>query len=379
MTSPLFSPLALRGLALQNRVIVSPMCQYSAEDGSASDWHMQHLGSLAISGAGLLFTEATAVEAAGRITLGCLGLYSDANEAALARVVAACRRFGNTPLGIQLAHAGRKASAHLPWEGGGALGAAEGAWPTVGASALAFDQGWHVPTALDEGAMSRIIAAFVAAVGRAARLGFDAIELHSAHGYLLHQFLSPIANRRDDRYGGSLENRMRFPLAVFAAARAAWPAAKPMGVRVSATDWIPGGLTLDETVVYARALKGLGCDFIGASSGGAGPHQRVPIGPGYQVPLAARIRAEAGILTYAVGLIAEPHQAEAVVARGEADMIALARAFLDDPRWVWHAAEALGAAAAYPPQYERSRATLWPGARLARPRAEPGSALTRAG
>jgi 2,4-dienoyl-CoA reductase-like NADH-dependent reductase (Old Yellow Enzyme family) len=370
MPSPLFTPIALRQLTLANRIVVSPMCQYSAEDGSANDWHLLHLGSLSLGGAGLLMIEATAVEAAGRITRGCLGLYSDANEAALARVIAACRRFGNTPLGIQLAHAGRKASATVPWQGIRALAPAEGAWQASAPSALALDDGWPAPAAMDAAAIERLVESFVVATRRVARLGLDLVELHCAHGYLLHEFLSPIANHRTDAYGGSLENRMRLPLRVAAAVRAAWPADQPMGARISGTDWLEGGFGIEEAVVFARALKAAGCDYVCVSSGGIVPKAPIPIGPGYQLPLAERVRRDAGITTRAVGLVAEPRQAEAVVASGQADLVAMARAFLDDPHWVWHAAEALGAKAAMPPQYERSRADLWPGARLARPRRE---------
>src|SRR5229473_3602167 len=363
MPSSLFTTIGLRDLTLANRIVVSPMCQYSADDGSATDWHMQHLGSLAVSGAGLVMIEATAVERAGRITHGCLGLYSDANEAALGRVVAACRRFGNTALGIQLAHAGRKGSAHRPWEGIRALSREEGAWVTVAPSPIALDEDWPVPRALAAADLDRIEAAFVAAT----RLGLDLVEAHCAHGYLLHEFLSPIANRRGDAYGGSLENRMRFPLRIMAAMRAVWPAEKPLGARITGTDWLPGGFSIEDAVVFARALKAIGCDYVCVSSGGIVPKAPIPVGPGYQLDLAARVRRDAGIVARAVGLLVEAHQAEAVIASGQADMVAMARAFLDDPRWPWHAAEVLGARAAYPPQYERSRPTLWPGAKLARP------------
>jgi len=367
MPSSLFTTIALRDLILANRIVVSPMCQYSADDGSATDWHMQHLGSLAVSGAGLLMIEATAVEQAGRITHGCLGLYSDINEAALGRVVAACRRFGNTALGIQLAHAGRKGSAHRPWEGVYPLSQEEGAWVTVAPSPLALDGGWPMPRVLTAADLDRIEAAFVAATRRAARLGLDLVEAHCAHGYLLHEFLSPIANQRDDAYGGSIENRMRFPLRVMAAMRAAWPAEKPLGARITGTDWLPGGFSIEDAVVFAKALKAIGCDYVCVSSGGIVPKAPIPVGLGYQLDLAARVRRDAGIATRAVGLLAEPLQAEAVIASGQADMVAMARAFLDDPRWPWHAAEVLGARAAYPPQYLRSRTDLWPGAKLARP------------
>jgi 2,4-dienoyl-CoA reductase-like NADH-dependent reductase (Old Yellow Enzyme family) len=366
MTSQLFTPIALRGLTLANRIVVAPMCQYSALDGSATDWHILHLGSLAVAGPSLLMIEATGVEAAGRITPGCLGLYSDANEAALKRAVEACRTYGKAAIGIQLAHAGRKASCHLSWEGGKPLAADEGAWQTVGPSAIPFDDGWHTPRALDRAGMAQVKAAFVAAARRAQRLGLDVIELHSAHGYLMHEFLSPFSNQRTDEYGGSLENRMRFPLEVASALRAAWPAEKPFGVRISASEWVEAGFTIDEAVIYCRALKVLGCDYICVSSGGNYAKARVPFEPNYQVPFAARIRRETGITTRAVGLIVDPHQAEAIVADGDADQVALARGFLDNPHWVWHAAEALGADAAYPPQYLRSKPASWPGAHVAR-------------
>jgi len=371
MSSELFTPIALRSLSLPNRVVIAPMCQYSADDGSATDWHMMHLGSLAISGAGLLMIEATAVERPGRITHGCLGLYSDSNELALAHVLAACRRLGNTPIGIQLGHAGRKASAQRPWEGGGSLKPDQDSWPTVAPSAIPMDTNWQTPREATGADLARIQSAFVDATRRAQRLGLDLVEAHCAHGYLLHAFLSPVSNRRADRYGGSLENRMRFPLEVIDAMRAVWPEEKPLGVRVSATDWLEDGFTVEDAVVFARAAKKRGVDYICASSGGISLKASIPLGPGYQVALAQRIRREAGIATRAVGLIADPYQAERIVNSGEADMVAMARAFLDNPRWVWHAAEALGATASNPVQYARARADAWPGAKIARPRPAP--------
>lgn len=371
MPSQLFTPIALRGLTLANRVVIAPMCQYSADDGSATDWHMMHLGGLAISSAGLLMIEASAVERLGRITHSCLGLYSDNNELALAHVLAACRRLGNTPIGIQLAHAGRKASAQRPWEGGGSLKPDQDSWPTVGPSAIAVDVSWETPREATGADLARIRGAFVEATRRAQRLGLDLVEAHCAHGYLLHTFLSPLSNRRTDRYGGSPENRMRFPLEVIEAMRAAWPEEKPLGVRISGTDWLEGGFAIEDAVAFAREAKARGVDYICVSSGGISPKAAVPVGPSFQVPLAQRIRREAGIVTRAVGLIVDPHQAERIVASGDADMVAMARAFLDNPRWVWHAAEALGAKVPYPPQYLRTRADLWPGAELARPRSVP--------
>jgi 2,4-dienoyl-CoA reductase-like NADH-dependent reductase (Old Yellow Enzyme family) len=351
----------MRGLTLSNRVAVSPMCQYGADDGNAGDWHLMHLGNLAVSGFGLVIAEATGVEARGRISPGCLGLYSDANEQALARVVGFCRRHGNTALGIQLAHAGRKAATNVPWRGRGPVAAEDGGWPVVAPSAVALDDEHPRPEALDEGGMADVVQAFVQAARRADRLGFDMVEIHGAHGYLLHQFLSPISNRRDDAHGGSRENRMRFPLRVFAAVRDAWPDDKPLGIRISASDHIEGGWSLDDSVVFAAALKGLGCDYIDVSSAGVAPdRQKITVGPGYQVPFSAHIRNEAQIPTMAVGMITRPRQAEAIVAEGKADLVALARGVLYDPRWVWHAAEALGAEAAYPMPYERSRPAMWP-------------------
>jgi 2,4-dienoyl-CoA reductase-like NADH-dependent reductase (Old Yellow Enzyme family) len=352
----LFDPFSIGGLALVNRIVVAPMCQYSASEGSAVDWHLIHLGHLALSGAGLLIVEATAVSAEGRITAGDLGLYSDANEAALARVLGAIRAQAPIRLGLQLAHAGRKASSRAPWDGGAQIPLGEpGSWQAVAPSALPHGPHEQPPAALDAAGLKKIRDDFAATARRAARLGFDGVEIHAAHGYLLHQFLSPIANRRDDAYGGSLENRMRFPLEIFDAVRAAFPAGRPVWARVSATDWVPDGWDLDSTVAFAHALKARGCAAIHVSSGGVSPAQKIPVGPGYQVPLAARLKAEVGLPTIAVGLITEPEQAERIVADGEADAIALARAMLYDPRWPWHAAAKLGARVTAPHQYWRSQ------------------------
>jgi len=353
MPSALFSPIRLRDLALPNRIVVSPMCQYSAEDGSATDWHLIHLGHLSLGGAALLFVEATGVEAIGRITPGCLGLYSDENERALGRVVAAIRRHSPIALGIQLAHAGRKASSALPWRGGQLIPPDRGGWRPVAPSAVTITPEEPAPVALDRAGLTRIREAFVSSARRAERLGFEAIELHSAHGYLLHEFLSPIANRRADEYGGARENRMRFPLEVFDAVREVWPAGKPLGVRVSSTDWIEGGWDIEDSVAYAAELKRRGCDWIDCSSGGVSPLQRIPLGPGYQVPFARRVRAEVGITTIGVGLITDVAQAEEIVASGAADMVALARGMLYDPRWAWHAAATLGAEVHAPQPYWR--------------------------
>jgi len=362
MTSALFEPIHLRGLTLPNRIVVSPMCQYSAVDGDASDWHLIHLGHLALGGAGLLILEATAVDPVGRITPDCLGLWSDANEIALRRVLDVVRRHSPIPLVIQLGHAGRKASSQRPWDGGAQLAPEEGGWERVAPSAVPHADGELAPRALATDELPQLVEAFARAAERAERLGFDAIELHAAHGYLLHEFLSPIANRRDDAYGGSLENRMRFPLQVVAAVRDAWPADRPLGVRVSATDWIEGGWDIDQTLVLAGELRRLDVDWIDASSGGVSPRQSVPVGPGYQVPLAAAIRSSSGIPTIAVGLITEPHHAEEIIASGQADMVALARGMLFDPRWAWHAAAELGATAHVPPQYWRAAPAIARGA-----------------
>lgn len=351
----LFRPLALRGVRLPNRVVVSPMCQYSAVDGQATDWHLMHLGNLAVGGSGLLIVEMTNVSPEGRITPHCLGLYDAACEAALARVVGFCRTHSDTPLAIQLAHAGRKASTRPPWEARAALLPDAGGWQTVTPSALPYSADDPAPRALQVAEIEALVDAFARAAQRARRIGFDAIELHAAHGYLLHQFLSPLSNRRDDAYGGSLENRMRFPLAVFDAVRAVWPDDRPLGVRLSATDWVDGGWDLDQSLAFAHALEARGCDWLDVSSGGLSPLQQVTEGPGYQVPFGAAIKAETSLTVMTVGRITDPRQAEEIVAGGHADLVALARGMLYDPRWTWHAAAALGAEARYPNQYLRCR------------------------
>ncbi|MEK9754963.1 MAG: NADH:flavin oxidoreductase/NADH oxidase, partial [Rhodospirillaceae bacterium] len=305
MSSRLFEPFKLGNLELANRVVIAPMCQYSAADGLPNDWHLMHLGQYAVSGAALVFTEATAVEPIGRITPGCTGLYTDEQEQAFARIVEFYERFGQAVPAIQLAHAGRKASCNLPWQGGKPLAPGQGAWPTIGPSAVAFSEGWHVPAEMTRSDMDRVRDAFAASTRRAARAGFKVLEVHGAHGYLLSQFLSPIANKRADEYGGSLENRMRYPLEVFDAVRAAWPADRPLGVRLSGTDWEAPGITIEESVVVTKALQARGCDFIDVSSGGNFA-TRPPVGtsgPGYQVPLAETIKRETGIATIAVGMI----------------------------------------------------------------------------
>jgi len=465
----LFDPFRLAEVTLANRIVVSPMCQYSAHEGCAADWHLVHWGQLLQSGAGLMFVEATAVTPEGRISAGCLGLWDDACERALTDTMSRARRCAApTPVAIQLAHAGRKASSQLPWEGGRALRADEDPWPTVSASALAFDDGWHVPEALDEDGMARVTDAFVLAARRAVHLGFEVIELHSAHGYLLHQFLSPLSNRRDDgyggpladrmrfplevleavsavvppttvlgmrisatdwveggwipvapsavpyaegdpvpaaldaaglerirdafasaarrahragidvveihmahgyllheflsplsnrredRYGGGFEGRTRFPLEVFDAVRATLPRSTPVGVRLSATDWVDGGWTVGETVALAGMLGARGCAFVDVSSAGISPHQQIESRPGLHVPFARAVRHATKLPTIVVGLISEPAQADAIVSSGDADLVALARGFLWNPRWAWHAAAALGATVVPPEQYLRA-------------------------
>jgi len=358
----LFEPLDVGALRLANRIVIAPMCQYSAVDGKMTDWHQIHLGHLALSGAGLLTIEATAVVPEGRISYADVGLWDEATEAAMGEVLASVRRWSKMPIAIQLAHAGRKASTDLPWQGGAQLapGDANG-WQAVAPSALAFKDGDHAPVALDRAGMDAIRDAFAAAARRSARLGIDAIQIHAAHGYLLHQFLSPLSNRRDDDYGGSLENRMRFPLEVFDAVRAAFPAERPVSVRLSGTDWVPGGWDIAQTMVFSKALEARGCSAIHVSSGGLDPAQDIPVGPGYQVPLARAVKQAVGIPVVAVGLITDYAQAEAILAAGDADLVAIARAILYDPRWPWHAAAHLGASITAPPQYLSSQPREFPG------------------
>ncbi len=353
--SKLFTPLTLRELTLPNRIVVSPMCQYSASRGEATDWHMLHLGHLALSGAAMLAIEATAVEPDGRITPADLGLWDDVTEEALKPVLAAIRRYSPIRVAMQLSHAGRKASSHVPWEGGQLIEVADGGWLPHAPSALPHKADETPPLALDTAGLNRIREAFAASARRAARLGIDALEVHCAHGYLLHQFLSPLANQRTDEYGGSRENRMRFPLEIFELVRAAFPAARPVGVRVSATDWVEGGWDVDDTVAFALELKARGADWIDVSSGGVSPLQKIPLEPGYQVPFARAVKAATGMTTIAVGLITDALQANQVIEDGDADLIAMARAMLYDPRWPWHAAAQLGASIVAPPQYWRSQ------------------------
>jgi 2,4-dienoyl-CoA reductase-like NADH-dependent reductase (Old Yellow Enzyme family) len=361
MGATLFTPITVGGLELDNRIVIAPMCQYSAQDGCMTDWHAIHLGQLALSGAALLTIEATAVVPEGRISYADVGLWSDETEAAMRRTLDSVRRWSDMPIAIQLAHAGRKASTEVPWKGGGQIPPGHShSWPTVAPSAVPFQDRDVAPMALDAAGLERVRDAFAAAARRSANLGLDAVQIHGAHGYLLHQFLSPLSNRRDDAYGGSLENRMRFPLEVFEAVRAALPADKPVTIRLSGTDWAPGGWDIEQTLVLSHELAARGCAAIHVSSGGLTPAQQIPLGPSYQVPLARAVKAEVGVPVVAVGLITEFEQAEAIVSTGDADCIALARAILYDPRWPWHAAAHFGAQVKGPPQYLRSQPRQFP-------------------
>lgn len=360
MSSALFSPIQLRGLTLKNRLVVSPMCQYISENGSANDWHLMHLGSFSIGGFGLVMTEATNVNAVGKITHKCATLCTDENEVAMKRVIDFSKKFGVAAQGIQLAHAGRKGSTQPPALGGQSLKPEDGAWETVAPSALPFAPGWHTPRALTKDEIKEIQNDFVASVKRALRVGYDLIEFHAGHGYLTHQFLSPLSNRRTDEYGGSLENRMRFALETFKAMRAAWPEDKPMGVRVSATDWVEGGWTPDETVVFARELKKIGCDYVDCSSGALDPAQQVPLAPGYHVAFSQQVRKDADIKTMCVGLITDTMQAEEVIKSGQADFICMGRGAMWDPRFPWHAAEEMRAEVPYPPRSTPCHPSLRP-------------------
>lgn len=358
--SALFAPLPLRTLELRNRIVVAPMCQYSAEQGCMTDWHLIHLGQLAISGAALLTIEATAVLPEGRITYADVGLWNGETEAAMRHTLASVRRWSDIPIAIQLAHAGRKASTDLPWKGGAQFAPDHPlGWQTEAPSPIAFENGTVPPVQLDREGLRHIRTAFAEAAARAAALEIDLIQIHAAHGYLLHEFLSPLSNQRSDEYGGSLENRMRFPLEVFETVRDAVPG-RPVSVRVSGTDWVPGGWDIEQTVAFALALQQRGCDGIHVSSGGLHPAQKIPVAPGYQVPLARAVKAAVQIPVVAVGLITEYEHAEAIVANGDADLVAIARAILYDPRWPWHAAAALGGQVKAPNQYLRCQPRGFP-------------------
>jgi len=356
MSQPaLFSPIRVGNLDLANRIVIAPMCQYSARNGCMNDWHLIHLGSLGLSGAALLTIEATAVLPEGRITWADVGLWNDETEAAMGTVLQSIRRWSDMPIAIQLSHAGRKASTEVPWAGGAQFrpGDPHG-WQTEAPSAVAFVEGNVPPVALDREGLVRVREAFAAAATRAARLGIDAIQIHGAHGYLIHQFLSPLSNQRSDEYGGSLANRMRFPLEIFEAVRAAFPAEKAVTMRLSGTDWVEGGWDIEQSVAFAELLEKRGCAAIHVSSGGLHPGQRIPAGPSYQVPLARAVRSAVRVPVVAVGMISGFEQAEAIVATGDADLVALARAMLYDPRWPWHAAAALGSQVRVPRQYLRA-------------------------
>ncbi len=357
--SKLFTPIATGSLSMPNRVVIAPMCQYSAEEGRMTSWHMIHLGQLALSGAGLLTIEATAVSPEGRITYADVGLWDDATEAAMVPVLKAIRQWSDIPVAIQLAHAGRKASTEKPWLGGAQIPPGDpNGWQTVAPCALPFTPDTHAPEALDKAGMERIRDAFVEAARRSLRLGIDAIQLHAAHGYLLHQFLSPLSNHREDAYGGSLENRLRFPLEVFEAVKAVVPADYPVSVRVSGTDWVDGGWDVEQTIAFAQELQKRGCAAIHVSSGGLDPRQKIPLAPGYQAPLARAVKAAVDMPVVAVGLITDFDHAESIVATGDADMVALARGVLYNPRWPWHAAAHLGAQVQAAPQYLRCQPRL---------------------
>jgi len=350
----LFSPLTLRGVTLRNRIAVSPMCEYSSTDGFPNDWHLVHLGSRAVGGAGLVFTEAAAVTPQGRISPQDLGLYREEHVEALQRITRFIEVQGAVA-GIQLAHAGRKASTARPWEGKAAVSEAEGGWrPVIAPSALAFDDDYVLPDALDEAGIQQVIAAFGLAAKRASEAGFRVVELHAAHGYLLHEFLSPLSNQRTDSYGGSFENRTRIVRETVEAVRGVWPERYPLFVRVSATDWTEGGWDLEQSVELARQLKPLGVDLMDCSTGGNVPHAKIPVGPGYQVPFAERIKRETEILTGAVGMITDSHQADGIIHDGQADIVLLAREMLRDPYWPRRAAKELGQEIAGPVQYGRA-------------------------
>lgn len=352
----LFDPLTVRSITLRNRIGVSPMCMYSSEDGVATDWHFVHLGSRAVGGAALVIAEATAVSAEGRISPGDAGLWAEKHVEPLVRINRFVKEHGAVP-GIQLAHAGRKASAARSWEGGASLSDAQGGWTTFAPSAVAFgDELTKVPQAMSLQDIQKAQSDFVAAAKRALVAGYEWLEIHAAHGYLGHEFLSPISNKRTDNYGGSFENRIRFILETVKAVRAVWPEKLPLAIRFSCTDWVEGGWTIDETVELARRVKTEGIDLVDCSSGGTTPDAKIPVGPGYQVQFAERIKKEAGVLTSAVGMIREPHQADKIIADGQADIVLLAREFLRDPYWPYHAAKALGQKDRLPPPVQYGRA-----------------------
>jgi 2,4-dienoyl-CoA reductase-like NADH-dependent reductase (Old Yellow Enzyme family) len=354
MNTMLFTPIELRAHKIKNRVFMSPMCQYSSVEGVAQPWHMAHLGSRAVGGVGLVMVEATGVSPEGRISPGDMGLWNETQSKALAPIVELIKSQGATAA-IQLAHAGRKASTGLPWKGGKPLAVKDGGWsPVLAPSALAFDHDYQVPQALDAQGLKKVVTDFVASAELAKKAGFDVVEIHCAHGYLLHSFLSPLSNQRKDEYGGSLENRMRFPLQVCEAVRKAWPQNLPVFVRISATDWAEGGWDLEQSIAFCKKLKEIGIDLIDVSSGGLVPHAKIPVGPGYQVPFSEAIRKQANIVTGAVGMITEAQQANAILTEGKADVVSLARELLRSPYWAKQAAKTLGVEIQGPPQYGRA-------------------------
>jgi len=362
MTTPmLFSPLTIGPMAFENRIAVAPMCQYSAHDGCVTDWHTMHVMQYVISGTGLFMLEATGVTNDGRITPFCLALTNDAQETRLRDLIATCRKYGSSKIGIQLNHSGRKGSSVPPWLGGTPVDETKGGWLTFAPSAVPLADGWPIPSEYSESDLQRLIDAYRDSTERSVRVGVDVLEIHAAHGYLLHQFLSPLSNHRQDQYGGSPEARRRFPLEVVKAVRERWPRDRVLGIRVSASDWLPEGLQVKEVIQFLLHAKTIGVDYVCVSSGGIRPDIRIPVSPGYQVSFASEIRRETGLITRAVGMILEPQQAEDILKAGHADQIAIARGFLDDPRWVWRAAHRLGASISYPVQYERAAPKAWPG------------------
>ena len=358
--SLLFTPIKLGRVELPNRIVISPMCQYSAIDGNVNDWHHAHLGSLSLSGAGLLYIEATSVTSEGRITPGCVGLYSEQNFQALKKLVNSLRAVSPIKIAIQLGHAGRKASSRRPWEGGELMTPSEGGWTTFAPSAIAYKEGELAPTELSKQQIKELIQSFSVSARRARELGLDVIEVHAAHGYLLHEFLSPLSNARNDEYGGSLENRMRFVLEAFEAVRAAAGPDIAVGARLSATDWVEGGWDVEQSIELSKRLQAMGADFLDISSGGVSPHQKITLGPGYQVPFAEKIKAEVNIPVMTVGLITEPKQAEEILQQGKADMVALDRGMIADPRWPWRAAAELGGSVQGSSQYYRCLPSGYP-------------------
>ena len=360
MASKLFSQFQLGPIELPNRIVVSPMCQYMSNHGRANDWHLMHYGNLSIGAGALLIFEATHVSPQGRITHQCLGLYDQETEDALRRVVSFCRQYGQAKLGIQLAHAGRKASARTPIHGGTALQESENPWETIAPSALAFADGWHIPKSMNEEDLVKVKSEFVESARRAVHLGFDVIELHAAHGYLLNQFTSPLSNHRADEYDGKeLSKRLAYPLEVFDAIKEVVPKRIALGARISGTDWVEDGLNPEEMVVFARALEQRGCDFVDVTSGQLDSRQQIQFAPGFNLPFSSKVKSEVAMAAMGVGMITTPSQAEKAISSGSADLIAIARGAMDDPRWAWHAAQELGVDLEYVPNYQRCHPNVW--------------------